>query len=137
MAWTWPDALYESIAAGIRSDVLAVCVAHQGMHCWYLNGCQALPPQRSRWERYLTSRDPSPEPPPAIRVEIDEERLATAIVAASRATREERRVSATPQEPVVRQQPACVLPTEPNPSHERTIPTVTVWSPGPDDGAGG
>lgn len=96
--------MYRAIEAGIRADALAVCVRHKGAHVWTLDHigedrlpvgwCHALPAQRTRWERYLTSRDPTPEPAPAIRVEIDEERLAAAIVAASRATREERRTDA-------------------------------------------
>lgn len=149
---SWSTALYAAIEAGIRRDVLAVCVAHRGAHVWILDHvdgwtgeaigwCQALPPARSRWERYLTSRDPSPEPSPPIRVEIDEERLASAIVAASRATRDERRAERRVETAVVagravRRDAPPPGPDEPRDDPpSRTIPTVTVWSPGMDDGA--
>jgi hypothetical protein len=135
----WSVHHYGAIVEGMRHDVLMVCVAHRGAHAFYLDQCHGGPaPGLSRHQRYLRSRDPSPEPPPPIRVEIDEERLAAAIVAASRATREERRLAAVGLERVAYEPP----PDDPPPSAQTTpplarpaspIPTVTVWT---DDGSG-
>ena len=58
-ALTWIDDFYNLD----RSEGHALCVAHRGGHVWYLGACQALPRSRSRYERFLTSRDPSPPAP--------------------------------------------------------------------------
>lgn len=68
------------------------------------------------------------------RVEIDEDRLASAIVAASRSVREAHRAAS---QPPAQPAPPPQQRTDPTPTEgERTIPTVTVWSPGTDDGTG-
>lgn len=137
----WTAALYGAIEAGIRSDALAVCVAHKGAHTFYLDGCHALPKQRAPFTNPLPrcredaacrlAHGTHVHAPPT-RIEIDVESLAEAIVRASRSTRTERHQETTP---APRQAPpdAHESPSQPAPS----IPTVTVWSPGMDDGTGG
>jgi hypothetical protein len=77
---------------------------------------------------------------PPVRVELDEERLAAAIVAASRATRAERRATSTQTSPDSSDRPPAPPGSAPGIEAAAVahtpIPTVTVWSPGPDDGAG-
>ena len=90
--YQWSPHLYGLIEEGERpTDRLAVCSAHQGRHPYYLGGCQAIPRGLSKRERHAlyarsVPRQPEPEP-----LAVDVESMAQAIVAASRATRQERR----------------------------------------------
>ncbi len=148
----WPVALFE-VERGIG---LAVCVAHRGAHAWYQGGCVAF--AAGRLPRWAGRAKSCPEPgcheapyiphrhPADNRVEVtfDEERLAAAIVAASSAVRERRRDDRQQQHrhaAVAGDRPPRQAP-EPTPAAPASaggpsIPTVTVWSPGPGDGAGG
>jgi hypothetical protein len=115
-AVSWPESVF-ALDAGLG---LAVCVAHRGGHVWYLSGCQALPTQRSRWERHLTSREPSPEPAPTPRVEIDMEGLAGGIALALDQLTERRRQQGRES----RQEPANTRPQQ-GEAPLGGVPTVT------------
>ncbi len=151
----WPVAIYESE----RGIGLSVCVAHRGVHCWYLERCypvgggpaspigpfrpctlhegrhlyvrgHCISPGRryayrygrcsedgceieicnrldvlsGRTDRLDAESDHRHVHAPAQRVELDADAMATAIVAASRATREERRAQyRRPTAPATRQ----------------------------------
>lgn len=155
------------------------CAAHDGAHSVYQGHCVAVGAQVPRplafrarpvicrecgadqdvvklgtgRTMFLTAgtdqRHWHPAPP---RVELDEDSLARAIVAASRATREqryqerrEREAHAAGVERLSFPEPAAIATTTaaaaadpPAPgSAPQDIPTATIWSPGPDDGCAG
>lgn len=141
-----PDAAYGPTEPAPR------CEAHQGLHAIYQGACVAVGAQvprpfktsRYSWEcagcgahvygltvpggrRFLMDErygDPHVCPPP-VRVQVDEDALASAIVRASRATREERRADATPN-------PAASPERREGEGPERMgLQTVPVWT---DDG---
>ena len=72
----WPVCYYRLIEAGERQDdALAVCVAHRGVHVWYLDDCHALPPHQPR--RF----NPRPASAPAVSITVllDADRLGWAV----------------------------------------------------------
>jgi hypothetical protein len=99
--------------------------------------CNRLDVVSGRTERLDAETDRPHVHAPPVRVELDEERLASAIVAASAALREQRQ-SAAPQRsaPATAGPPRTETPEPPTTPPVAAIPTVTVWSPGPDDGPG-
>jgi hypothetical protein len=78
----WPDGLYALIEEGADTFAPAICVAHRGMHRFYLGACHGLPPGQGGRERRRHGREASPEPAPTPRVEIDMEGLAGGIALA-------------------------------------------------------
>jgi hypothetical protein len=100
--------------------------------------CNRLDVVSGRTERLDAETDRPHAHAAPVRVELDEERLAAAIVAASQALRDQRRPSPSQPTPApAADRPRQAAATEPPaPASGASIPTVAVWSPGPDDGPG-
>lgn len=99
--------------------------------------CNRLDVMSGRTDRLDAETDRPHVHAPPIRVELDEERLAAAIVAASRAARQATAATLPARPVATRQPPAEGAPPPALPEQSGApIPTVAVWSPGPDDGLG-
>lgn len=98
--FSWPMVAYESIVAGVLTQFApAVCVSHRGAHAVYLGACVAFKGRGTNPRAVRRCEEPGcgepaewpHEHPRALSVRLDEDALASAIVRASAATRQQRR----------------------------------------------
>lgn len=142
----WPSGYYAAIQDGVGDGRhMTVCVAHQGRHISYLGECFAFGktvPRPRPIKCHVSGCDEAPyirhdHPQQVQVVAFDEEKLANAIVAASRATREERRAETQAHQP---QQPSAGIPradlTDPV-IPEREDPPIIAPIPGSESEDGG
>jgi hypothetical protein len=96
-SWTWPPSLYAAIEAGLDDFAPSVCVAHRGQHVYYQGGCVVMGRPNPVVHHHCL-HDPDCTLPEYLRhnhqerikVTLDPDELASAIVEAAAATRAQR-----------------------------------------------